>query len=121
MPVASKMKIKRRIAWLVSTFAVTGCALAWMLVDAEVRRTSREAQNARIWAVVRLLGSADMALSFSSRWLRHPTVSEPGAPFADAPAILDADPGGALIGPPRELLAPGSADSGDTRTSGTGE
>lgn len=62
------------------------------------RRASRE-------ATTRVVGTADLALSSSSRWLRHPSQAEPGAAFADAPASLDPDPAGAAIGPPREVLS----------------
>lgn len=73
--------------------------------DAERQRARRRQSQSEVRAVVRLLGTADMALSSASRWLRHPSLSEPGAAFADAPAILDADPAGAMIAPPRALLA----------------
>ena len=51
-------------------------------------------------AAARLIGAPDLVLSSSSRWLRHPSLSEPGAPFSDAPATLDSDPAGGIIGPP---------------------
>jgi hypothetical protein len=76
-----------------------------MLWDARVRRTAQAERASHVQAVVGLLGTADLALSSASRWLRHPSVSEPGAAFADAPAVLDADPAGAAIGPPRCRLA----------------
>jgi hypothetical protein len=63
-----------------------------MLVDAQVRRAAQQARDPEVQSVVRLLGVADLALSSSSRWLRHPSITEPGAPFADGPAILDNDP-----------------------------
>jgi hypothetical protein len=59
-------------------------------------------------ALGRLLGSADLALSSSSRWLRHPSLVEPGAAAADAPGSLDADPAGALH-PPRPAILGQSA------------
>jgi hypothetical protein len=73
-----------------------------MLVDAACQRSARLERHPQTQAVVRLLGMADLALSSSSRWLRHPSVSEPGAAFADGPAMLDVDPAGAAIGPPFE-------------------
>ena len=56
--------------------------------------------------LVRLLGFPDLALSSSSRWLRHPSQAELGAAFADAPGSFDTDPAGAWVGPPRALLIP---------------
>lgn len=72
-------------------------------VDAARQRRRQDRSLPEIRAAVRVLGTADMALSSASRWLRHPSLSEPGAAFADAPAILDADPAGALIAPPPAL------------------
>lgn len=86
-------------------------ASLWLMGwDAAHRRSRREAHTASIRAVVRLLGTADLALSSSSRWLRHPSITEPGAAFADGPAILDNDPAGAALGLPREVLAGFSAE-----------
>ena len=82
--------------------------LAWMLLDAEWRRKAHRAKWRQIEATVRILGAADLVLSSTSRWLRHPSLTEPGAPFAESPAILDADPGGGWMGPPREPLFPGA-------------
>ncbi len=78
-------------------------------LDAARQRAHRGESEPDVRTVVRLLGTADMALSSASRWLRHPSLSEPGAAFADAPAILDADPAGAMIAPPRDLLAGANA------------
>lgn len=76
-----------------------------MLVDAARQRSEQQERAPHVQSVVRLLGVADLALSSSSRWLRHPSITEPGAAFADGPAILDNDPAGAAIGPPRDVLA----------------
>jgi hypothetical protein len=76
-----------------------------MLRDAAARRVGQAARAPDVRAVVRLLGTADLALSSASRWLRHPSLTEPGASFADGPAILDNDPAGAAIAPPRAVLA----------------
>ncbi len=86
-----------------------------MLIDAQVRRAAQQARQPEVQSVVRLLGVADLALSSSSRWLRHPSITEPGAPFADGPAILDNDPAGAAISPPRAAPA-----MGQPRASGRG-
>ncbi|HEY8429688.1 MAG TPA: hypothetical protein VIL20_14990 [Sandaracinaceae bacterium] len=83
-------------------------ALAAVLLDAARLRAARDA--ARHAAVVELVGTSDLALSSSARWLRHPSQAEPGAPFSDAPASLDVDPAGAWIGPPRRLLEVGALE-----------
>ena len=82
---------------------VSLAVLVGLLADARARR-ARARPVARVReAAARVLGMPDLVLSSSSRWLRHPTQTEPGAPFADAPASLDVDPGGAVVGPPRAL------------------
>jgi len=53
-------------------------------------------------AAVRAVGSADLALSSSARWIRHPSQVELAAPFQDGPASFDTDPAGAIVGPPVE-------------------
>jgi len=94
------------VRWLGTAALLAALGLGAITVDAAVRRSARRRSVGLRRAAVRLVG-ADLALSSSSRWLRHPSTSEPGAPFADAPAILDTDPGGGMIGPPRELLRVG--------------
>jgi len=88
-------------------------AAAGVVYDAGERRAgaARAQQQVLARAAVRVLGTPDLALSSSSRWLRHPSSTEPGAPFADAPASLDVDPGGAVLGPPVELLRVGARDA----------
>lgn len=92
---------------LLPALLTAGLAVGGLMItlDAAWQRARHHRSEMEIQSVVRLLGTADMALSSASRWLRHPSLSEPGAAFADAPAILDADPAGAMIAPPRALLA----------------
>jgi len=61
-------------------------------------------------AAVLWIGVPDLALSSSSRWLRHPSQVEPAAPFSDLPAALDVDPAGAVVGPPRAVLSASARD-----------
>jgi hypothetical protein len=60
---------------------------------------------------VRRTGSSELALSATSRWLRHPALAEPGAACQDQPPCLDVDPAGLAIAPPRARWAvePGRA------------
>jgi hypothetical protein len=96
--------VRSAVGFLASLLLLVA-ALGWMLRDAAARRVAQREQAPQVRAIVRLLGVADLALSSSSRWLRHPSVTEPGAPFADGPAILDNDPAGAAISPPGDVLA----------------
>jgi hypothetical protein len=63
-------------------------------------------EEARV-RLVRIIGTADLALSSSARWLRHPSQAEAGAAASDGPLAFDADPAGSWIGPPRALLGEG--------------
>ena len=66
--------------------------VAAMLADAGARRRQARGAVAVRIAVARAFGVPDLVLSSTSRWLRHPSQTEAGAPFADAPASLDTDP-----------------------------
>ncbi len=106
--------------WLGAAALLAAVGFGAIFVDAAARRSVHRRTVAVRRAVVRVVG-ADLALSSSSRWLRHPSTSEPGAPFADAPAILDTDPGGGMIGPPLELLRIGWRPLRVRRGTGRGE
>lgn len=95
----------RRLRYALLVVLVLGASLAAILVDASARAAASD--DARQRAVVALIGLPDLVLSSSSRWLRHPSQSEPGAALADLPGSLDTDPAGALIGPPRAVLRVG--------------
>jgi len=74
-------------------------------VDARVRRATRAAEEPAIELLARRLPSSDLALSGGARWLRSVSVEEPGAAFADGPALPDPDPAGAAMAPPIEVWA----------------
>ena len=95
----------QRLGRLALGFGLLTAALVWVACDASKRRAEQRQRQTQVEGIVRLLGTADLALSSASRWLRHPSLTESGAPFADGPAILDADPAGAVIGPPRDVLS----------------
>jgi hypothetical protein len=97
-----------RLRLLLATGAALGLAFALVIGDAARRRADDASRATERTALCRLLGTADLALSSTSRWLRHPSLAEPGAPFADGPASLDTDPGGALITPPRDVIRRGA-------------
>ena len=76
------------------------CGLAY---DAHARRAASAADTPAIDAVARRLPTSDLALSGGARWLRAVSLEEPGAAFADGPALPDPDPAGAAMAPPVEL------------------
>jgi hypothetical protein len=74
--------------------------IALVTVDARMRRTERASNMPAISAVARRLPTSDLALSGGARWLRSPSLEEPGAAFADGPASPDPDPAGGAMAPP---------------------
>jgi hypothetical protein len=93
---------QRRLRRAAVGAGVLAAALGAVLVDAAARRErlhGPQAARARA-AAVRLAGVADLALSSSSRWLRHPSQVELAAAVQDGPASLDVDPAGLVLGPP---------------------
>lgn len=71
--------------------------------DARSRRRARDAEQPAIDELARRLPTSDLALSGGARWLRAPSLEEPGAAFADGPASPDPDPAGGAMAPPLEM------------------
>jgi len=69
-------------------------------LDARARRARRAADAPAIAAVGARLPSGDLALSGGARWLRSPSMEEPGAAFDDGIAVPDPDPAGGAMAPP---------------------
>lgn len=88
-----------------SALAIAALAVVLVSADARARRGARLAQSASIDAAVRALPAPDFALSGGARWLRAPSLEEPGAAFADGPALADPDPAGGAMAPPRAAWA----------------
>lgn len=74
--------------------------IALIGVDSRMRRAERAADLPAVSAVARRLPAGDLALSGGARWLRSPSLEEPGAAFADGPASPDPDPAGGAMAPP---------------------
>ncbi len=75
-------------------------SVAAISLDASARRRARARDQPAIDAIARIVPSSDLALSGGARWLRSPSMEEPGAAFQDAPAIADPDPAGGAMAPP---------------------
>ena len=91
---------RSRRTLLIAVLVFDAIAVAYAAVDTRARQGARERSLEARLALAEVIGSPDLALSSSSRWLRHPSLSEPSAAFADGPATFDTDPGGAFV-PPR--------------------
>ncbi len=74
--------------------------------DARTRRAAAAREDGAVDALARRLPTSDLALSGGARWLRAPSLEEPGAAFADGPALPDPDPAGAAMAPPVEAWKP---------------
>lgn len=99
----------RRIATILvlsPVLVVTGLAY-----DAHARRAAAQHDTAAIDAVASRLPTSDLALSGGARWLRAISLEEPGAAFADGPALPDPDPAGAAMAPPVELWSATAAST----------
>jgi hypothetical protein len=68
--------------------------------DARARRAERRADEPALAALAPRLPTSDLALSGGARWLRSPSLEEPGAAFQDGPAVPDPDPAGGAMAPP---------------------
>lgn len=77
--------------------------IAGLAYDAHARRAAKAAELPAIDALAKRLPSSDLALSGGARWLRAISLEEPGAAFADGPALPDPDPAGAAMAPPVEV------------------
>jgi len=71
-------------------------------IDARMRRANRDKDKPAIAAVAKRLPSGDLALSGGARWLRTPSLEEPGAAFADGIAVPDPVLFVGVRAPPRE-------------------
>jgi hypothetical protein len=77
--------------------------IAMLSTDARLRRRDREAEAPALASVAVRLPTSDLALSGGARWLRAPSIEEPGAAFADGPALPDPDPAGGAMAPPVDV------------------
>ncbi len=96
-----KSALHQRAALLL--LLVLPASIAAVLVDAGARRRARSADLPSIDAIAPFLPASDLALSGGARWLRFPSLEEPGAAFQDGPALPDPDPAGGAMAPPREV------------------
>ena len=92
-------------SWAVVLLLVLPASIAVIALDAGGRRRARAEDQDVIDAVARRLPSSDLALAGGARWLRFPSLEEPGAAFQDGPALPDPDPAGGTMAPPREVWA----------------
>ncbi len=87
----------------ISATLLSLAALVLVPIHANYMRVRRRADASAIAEIATRLPSGDLALSGGARWLRFPSLEEPGAAFADGPAVPDPDPAGGMMAPPREL------------------
>jgi hypothetical protein len=95
--------MNRRGLFGAAVLLVLPATLALLVVDARARREEKQNEVAVVVAVAKRLPSSDLALSGGARWLRTPSLEEPGAAFSDGPALPDPDPAGGAVSPPRAV------------------
>jgi hypothetical protein len=88
-----------------SALGLAALALVGVAWHAHIRTAERHRDQAAIDAITRLLPAPDLSFAGSARHLRFPSLEEPGAAFADAPAAPDLDPAGAAVAPPTAVYA----------------
>jgi hypothetical protein len=88
-------------AWLM--IAALPAAITAISAHASALRARRARDQPAIDRIAPRLPSGDLALSGGARWLRSPSLEEPGAAFADGPALPDPDPAGGIMAPPRAV------------------
>lgn len=79
--------------------------LATVALWASRARATRHADDPLVLSTVSRLPSGDFSLSGSGRHLRHVSLAEPGAAFADVIAGPDGDPAGGALAPPAAVWA----------------
>jgi hypothetical protein len=89
-----------------------GALLAAVVADASHQRAARFRQQTQIDRVAARLPAPALALSGGARWLREPSLEEPGAAFAEGPAVPDPDPADGIMAPPRALWVEGDSEGG---------
>lgn len=94
------MTVARETAVALLCVLSPALVIAVLTVDARSRRAERDAQAPALSLVSVRLPTSDLALSGGARWLRAPSLEEPGAAFADGPATPDPDPAGGAMAPP---------------------
>jgi hypothetical protein len=97
--------MNRRALLGASALVVLPATLALLAFDARARREEKQKEISVVVAVAARLPSCDLALSGGARWLRTPSLEEPGAAFSDGPALPDPDPAGGAVSPPRSVWA----------------
>jgi hypothetical protein len=97
----------RRLVALAAVSLALSAGVAASALHARSLTAQRDRAAPSLRAAASAVG-AELALHAGSRWLRHPTRSEPWAYGHDGPGVFDPDPAGAFASPPRATLVRGS-------------
>lgn len=97
------MSDRRALSIALMALASPWLVIALLAMDARARRGTSRRLDPAIASVAVRLPTSDLALSGGARWLRSPSLEEPGAAFADGPAVPDPDPAGGAMAPPVEV------------------
>lgn len=100
---ANEHTYRTRRVWAVSLLVSPLVVVLVLSFVASHRRSSEMAENESFLTLARRLPTSDLALSGGARWLRGLSLEEPGAAFADGPAVPDPDPAGGAVAPPVDV------------------
>lgn len=98
------MTTRERLALFSSVSLSLALGVAGSTLHARALARARENDALSLRSTALAVGP-ELALHAGSRWLRHPTRSEPWAYGHDGPGLADADPAGAFASAPRAVLA----------------
>jgi hypothetical protein len=105
------LRVLRRRA--LASLGAVGLSLAVLIacsIDARARRARSARDFAGLPALAAQLPAADVAFTGGARWLRAPSLEEPGAAQADGIAFPDPEPGGGALVAPRAAWAEQQAE-----------
>jgi hypothetical protein len=112
------MTLGGRAMVLAGSLLASVAVLGAIALHASRLRRAEASHDAAVVAVAARLPSPDLALSGGARWLRVVALEGPTAAFDLGPAMLDPDPAGGLIAPPREVWVEQAAAAGSLSDAG---
>lgn len=100
------LRALRARAWTATaSLAAAAALLAACTIHASRMRATAQRTDRGVRALARVLPAADVAFTGGARWLRAPTLEEPGAAQQDGIAFPDPEPGSGAMSPPRAAWA----------------
>ena len=90
----------RPVHFLLIILVILCCTNLWFVVIAYQRLSALEETGKLFDIATAGLGLTDLCVATEARYTRHPSVSDPIAPFMDHPGAIEHFPTGSFWGPP---------------------